>query len=112
MTSKTFSYAEVLNQLGALADDEEAYVEPFTHGSMRLGMYAPVKVDEQTPHDQDELYIVVEGSGTFFHNGKRNPFTKGDVLFVGAGDEHRFEDFTEDFRTWVVFWGKEGGEAD
>ena len=24
---------------------------------------------------------------------------------------HRFVDFSDDFGTWVVFWGPEGGEA-
>jgi hypothetical protein len=34
-----------------------------------------------------------------------------DFLFVAAGDEHRFVEFTEDFSTWVLFYGPEGGEA-
>jgi hypothetical protein len=32
-------------------------------------------------------------------------------LFVPAGAEHRFEDFTDDLTVWVVFYGPEGGEA-
>lgn len=35
----------------------------------------------------------------------------GDVLFVPAGVEHRFEDFSDDLAGWVVFYGPEGGEA-
>ena len=35
----------------------------------------------------------------------------GEALFVPAGVEHRFEDFTPDFATWVFFYGPEGGEA-
>jgi len=34
----------------------------------------------------------------------------GDLLFVPAGIVHRFEDFTDDFATWVMFYGPEGGE--
>ena len=34
-----------------------------------------------------------------------------DVLFVAAGDRHRFEQLSPDFRTWVVFYGPDGGEA-
>jgi mannose-6-phosphate isomerase-like protein (cupin superfamily) len=64
----------------------------------------------QTPHSQDELYIVLAGSGTFFKNGETRPFRAGDVIFVEAGAEHRFQNFSEDFETWVVFWGPEGGE--
>ena len=38
-------------------------------------------------------------------------FGPGDVLFVPARSEHRFEDFSDDLGLWVVFWGPAGGEA-
>ena len=79
---------------------------------MSVEYYAPEKVDLQTPHRQDELYVIVSGSGNFIRNGERTFFQKGDVLFVPAGIEHRFEDFTDDFATWVIFYGKDGGEAE
>lgn len=81
------------------------------HGTMTLRFYAPRGTDPQTPHDQDELYIVSRGTGMFFMNGERVPFGPGDVLFAPAHAEHRFEDFTDDFETWVVFYGAEGGEG-
>ena len=81
------------------------------HGSMTLRYYAPRGLDRQTPHDQDEVYVVVSGRGTFFVGGQRVAFGPGDVLFVGAKVEHRFEDFSDDFTTWVVFYGPRGGEA-
>ena len=34
-----------------------------------------------------------------------------DLLFVAAGTEHPFEDFTDDLAVWVVFFGPQGGEA-
>jgi mannose-6-phosphate isomerase-like protein (cupin superfamily) len=80
------------------------------HGTMSVEYFSPDKVDNQQPHKQDELYVIDSGSGTFFRNGERIQFNKGDVLFVPAGMEHRFENFTEDFATWVIFYGKEGGE--
>ena len=66
--------------------------------------YAPKDVDTQTPHLEDELYIVASGSGTFINGGQSVPFAAGDVLFVPAGQEHRFVDFSDDFATWVVFF--------
>jgi mannose-6-phosphate isomerase-like protein (cupin superfamily) len=81
------------------------------HGTMRAGVYAPRGVDPQGPHDQDEIYIVAAGSGVFMKSGERKPFAAGDLLFVEAGAEHRFEDFTDDFVAWVVFWGPKGGET-
>jgi hypothetical protein len=32
------------------------------------------------------------------------------MLFVGAGVEHRFEEFSDDLAVWVFFYGPEGGE--
>ncbi|MDB5483599.1 MAG: cupin [Caulobacteraceae bacterium] len=81
------------------------------HGTMKLGLYAPRGQDDQTPHDQDELYWIVSGSGFFLKNGEREPFAPQDVIFVEAGADHRFVDFTPDFAAWVIFWGPEGGEA-
>lgn len=78
---------------------------------MSVEYYAPEKVDQQTPHKQDELYVVASGSGTFFRDGERVSIAKGDVLFVPAGMEHRFENFTHDFATWVIFYGPDGGET-
>ncbi len=83
---------------------------PIRHGTMRVGVYAPRGRDPQSPHDQDELYIVIAGTGTFAKGGERRPFGPGDLIFVEAGAEHRFEDFTADFATWIVFWGPKGGE--
>jgi len=89
-------------------------VQKFTtvmkHGTMSVEYYSPEKTDHQTPHRQDELYIIAGGSGIFYRDGERVIFAVGDVLFVPAGMEHRFENFTEDFATWVIFYGKDGGE--
>ena len=80
------------------------------HGTMIVEIYQPIGHDPQTPHDQDELYIIIEGTGDFFNDGVSKPFQPGDVLFVPAGIEHRFESFSEDFKTWVIFYGAIGGE--
>ncbi len=83
---------------------------PVRHGTMRTGLYAPVGHDPQEPHDQDEIYIVLSGTGTFLRGEETVAFVPGDILFVPAGMEHRFESFSEGFQTWVVFWGPSGGE--
>jgi mannose-6-phosphate isomerase-like protein (cupin superfamily) len=81
------------------------------HGSMTLRSYAPKSSDQQTPHDRDELYIVVSGTGMFVREAKRVAFGPHDVLFAAAGETHRFEDFSGDFATWVVFYSPVGGES-
>ncbi len=85
------------------------------HGTMTLRCYAPRGRDPQTPHDQDEIYIVASGRGTFAlgteeESLERRPFGPGDAIFAPAGFIHRFEDFSADFATWVIFWGPKGGE--
>lgn len=79
-------------------------------GSMQLRWYAPCGTDTQAPHTQDELYVVVTGSGWFRRGETRAPFAPGDAIFVPAGEAHRFEDFTDDLGVWVIFYGPEGGE--
>jgi mannose-6-phosphate isomerase-like protein (cupin superfamily) len=78
---------------------------------MAVELYAPVGTDLQEPHSRDELYFIQSGSGSFAHGEAREGFGPGDCFFVAAGTPHRFEAFTADFATWVVFWGPEGGES-
>lgn len=89
----------------------ERFVGLFSHGTLEVELYAPRDRDFQTPHDRDELYVVIQGSGHFFDGTERRPFGPGDLLFVQAGVEHRFEDFTDDLAVWVAFYGPPGGEA-
>jgi mannose-6-phosphate isomerase-like protein (cupin superfamily) len=80
------------------------------HGTMQLRWFAPKGEDTQTPHDQDELYIIASGSGWLSRGAERVPFGPHDALFVCAGEAHRFEDTSPDFATWVIFYGAKGGE--
>ena len=82
-----------------------------SHGSLELRWYAPKGTDAQTPHTRDELYIVASGHGVFQREAEKVPFSPGDALFVAAGEEHRFIEFSEDFAVWVMFYGPEGGEC-
>ena len=83
----------------------------FEHGSLQVKMYRPTNADSQKPHTRDEVYIVAQGSGWFINGAQRHAFQSGDMLFVSAGVEHRFDEFTTDFCTWVMFYGPEGGET-
>jgi len=80
------------------------------HGTMELGFYQPVGTDDQGPHEQDEIYFVHDGTGVFQLGEERIDFEPGDALFVPAGTAHRFIEFSDNFATWVVFWGPLGGE--
>jgi mannose-6-phosphate isomerase-like protein (cupin superfamily) len=97
--------------LAKLKETNQLFQEVFMHGSLSVEVYKPLKVDLQKPHARDEVYVVISGSGKFFCAGECSSFGQGDLLFVPAGVEHRFEDFTDDFSTWVIFYGPDGGEA-
>ena len=86
-------------------------IEAMAHGTMSLQVFAPRDEDRQRPHAQDELYIVASGTSDFIRDGERESVAAGDALFVRAGIEHRFVGMSDDFVTWVIFWGPEGGEA-
>ena len=85
------------------------------HGLMSLRYYKIPNPDPQTPHDQDELYFVTQGSGMFVRENAREnvrvAFGVGDILFVKAQENHRFEDCTPKTEVWVVFYGPKGGES-
>lgn len=99
------------NALNELDTNEEAFLEVLRHGSLQVEIYKPDGVDRQTAHTRDEVYVVISGSGQFLNGNTKQPFEAGEVLFVPAGVEHRFEEFTDEFATWVFFYGPEGGES-
>src|SRR4030095_8140821 len=80
-------------------------------GTLDIKLALPERPNRQTPHEQDEVYVVIRGRGFLFHDGRRDPFETGDLLFVAAGVDHRFEDASEDLTVWRIFYGPRGGEV-
>jgi mannose-6-phosphate isomerase-like protein (cupin superfamily) len=83
----------------------------FRRGPLDIALSIPVQARRQSPHAQDEIYFIVRGRGVLFHDGRREPFQSGDLLFVAAGIEHQMEEVSEDFVVWRVFYGPPGGEV-
>lgn len=106
-----FTHAATAAQLPG-ADAPRRFAIADRHGTMLLGLYAPQGHDPQTPHEQDELYIVATGTAVIVKGTERQACAANDVIFVEAGITHRFEEMSDDFSAWVVFWGPAGGEAD
>lgn len=86
------------------------FAELFGHGSLTVELYAPRGRDPQTPHTRDEVYVLARGSATFVNGAQRLRLQAGDVAFAAAGEPHFFDELSEDFATWVFFYGPEGGE--
>lgn len=89
----------------------EHAVVVFRRGPLDVALSIPLRPSQQTPHAQDEIYFVVRGQGVLIHDGKRDVFGSGDLLFVAAGIEHQLENISDDFAMWRVFYGPTGGEV-
>jgi mannose-6-phosphate isomerase-like protein (cupin superfamily) len=108
----------LLAQLPGPVDDQYPNGQPFltalAHGSMRVELFVPAASglgrDVQQPHAHDELYLVQHGRARLRIANEEHALRAGDVRFVPAGVDHRFEDFSRDFATWVIFYGPHGGE--
>jgi mannose-6-phosphate isomerase-like protein (cupin superfamily) len=79
-------------------------LEPFEKDGVKLVFFAPRGKDYQTFHEEDEFYFIVRGSGKLVIGEDVFECAAGDVLFVEAGVSHHFEDFTDEFGTWAVFF--------
>ena len=92
------------------APNGDRFFVALERGELQIELYMPGKVDDQTPHRRDECYVIVEGTGNFEMDGEIVPFEAGDFFFVPAGVEHRFLDYGASMKTWVIFYGPDGGE--
>jgi len=68
--------------------------------------------DAQSPHTEDEIYVITRGRATLWTRSGSAPVRPGDVAFVPAGEEHRFVDIVEDFAAVVVFGPAEYSRAE
>lgn len=93
-----------------IQSSDQLFLKLFAHGSMTIEIYEPKTEDLQQPHEQDEIYVIAKGTSDFVNNGVESNAQEGDLLFVRAGHEHRFYNFSNDFSTWVIFYGPKGGE--
>jgi len=71
---------------------------------LEVGVYVLVapEPDRQTPHEDDEVYVVLEGRGTLEVEDERIPVEEGKAVFVPAGADHRFTGY-EGLSLLVVF---------
>src|SRR4051812_38898006 len=89
------------------------WVEHLRTDALSVGTYSirGDGVDDQEPHTEDEVYVVVSGRGHLEAGGQRVPVAAGSTLFVPAGEEHRFVDVSEDLTLVVVFAPPEGSRS-
>ncbi|WP_106396670.1 cupin domain-containing protein [Actinocorallia populi] len=67
--------------------------------------------DGQSPHTEDEVYVVTAGRARIVTPGGTAEVGPGSVIFVPAGEEHRFDEVSEDLALLVVFGPAYGSRA-
>lgn len=93
---------------------EEPFYEFLREGGLSVGRYVldAGAEDRQSPHSEDELYYVLDGSADVRIGDERHPVAPGDVVYVERGVEHRFVDIERRLDLLVVFAPPEGSLAD
>jgi mannose-6-phosphate isomerase-like protein (cupin superfamily) len=96
-----FDVEQVSRRLAAGAGGYEVV---HSSAGLEIGVYVLVapEPDRQQPHEDDEVYVVLEGSGILDVEGHRVPLRTGHAVFVPAGAEHRFSAY-EHLSVLVVF---------
>lgn len=107
---------ELIHEAGRFAEPDSSgatYVEQIRRRDLSLGTYSlrSGAVDPQSPHTEDEVYVVTAGRGMFTSGDETVDVAAGTVLFVPAGESHRFHDITENLAALVFFGPAEGANS-
>ena len=81
------------------------WVEHLRVPALSVGTYCIPNggLDNQSPHTEDEIYVVTAGRAKIVTPDGTAEVGPGSVIFVPAGEEHRFDEVTEDLALLVVF---------
>src|SRR5919109_4315074 len=87
-----------------LAESGGGYEVIHESPGLEIGVYVLVapEPDRQQPHEDDEVYVVLEGRGVLTIEGDSVPVQEGQAAFVPAGANHRFTGY-EGLSVLVVF---------
>jgi mannose-6-phosphate isomerase-like protein (cupin superfamily) len=90
MDGQRFDYGDVAERLGP-----GGYEVVYETARLQVGVYvlAAPEPDRQEPHEWDELYFVLEGSGTLRVGEEELQLERGAAAFVPARAHHHFEAF-------------------
>jgi mannose-6-phosphate isomerase-like protein (cupin superfamily) len=79
--------------------------EVFIDGDLEIRFAARPTNGPQVPHQRDEVYVVAAGTGGYRVQDTVTEVAPGDILFCAAHLEHGFEDISDNFCVWVIFYG-------
>ena len=81
------------------------YVEQLRVAELSVGTYSiPAgSRDDQTAHTEDEIYVVQRGRARLVTDSGSVHVSPGSVVYVPAGQAHRFTDIADDLAILVLF---------
>lgn len=90
--------------------DANHWIEHLRVADLSVGTYSIPRggVDDQVPHTEDEVYVVTAGRAVLRAGEDSADVEPGSVIYVAAGEQHRFTDVTEDLAAVVLFAPAEG----
>jgi mannose-6-phosphate isomerase-like protein (cupin superfamily) len=88
-----------------LEQGEKSYVEVLSEESMRVELARYPNPEPKTPHREDELYVILSGSGMVHVGTETYDVGEGDVVYVEQGVEHDFFDIEDEITALIVFTG-------
>jgi len=68
-------------------------------------------LDDQTPHTEDEIYVVASGRATLVTPSGTAQVGRGSVVFVPANEAHQFTEILDDLAMVVIFAPPYGSRA-
>ena len=100
-TAEPFDIAGVKERLAA---GKGGYEIVHRSPGLEIGVHVLVapEADRQSPHDHDEVFVVLEGRGTLEVEGDTVELCEGHAAFVPAGADHRFVGY-EQLSVLVIF---------
>ena len=101
-----FPADELLQRLEAHDGD---HIEIFETESMtvEMGRHEAGTAAPKNPHNEDELYYIVSGTGKVRVGDDVHAVESGDLVHVEPGVEHDFFDIEEEIQVLIVFAGSE-----
>jgi mannose-1-phosphate guanylyltransferase len=106
------SYVSITELTNQLKQEDNSYVEVLSEESMRVELAQYPNPEPKTPHKEDELYVILSGSGMVQVGSETYEVNEGDVVHVERGVEHDFFDIDSEITALIVFTGSQESVLD
>lgn len=106
------SHVSTTELANRLKQENNSYVEVLSEESMRIELAHYPNPEPKTPHKEDELYVILSGSGMVHVGTETYDINEGDVIHVEQGVEHEFFDIENEITALIVFTGSQESVLD